>query len=144
MLIEDNKNDTGKVYIKAIIQGKNISKSLNFKTQKNNTSNFYEKIIIDSKKELVNLVKSKNLIDIRIPSFLNVKLNLNKKSNLEKLRSRIKKIDSIENVYVQQFNMNYMNLKIKYLGKLDKIINLLKKENIDLQLVNDQWIIKAL
>ena len=144
VLIEDNKNDTGKVYIKAIIQGKNISKSLNFKTQKNNTSNFYEKIIIDSKKELVNLVKSKNLIDIRIPSFLNVKLNLNKKSNLEKLRSRIKKIDSIENVYVQQFNMNYMNLKIKYLGKLDKIINLLKKENIDLQLVNDQWIIKAL
>ena len=117
---------------------------MNFKTQKNNTSNFYEKIIIDSKKELVNLVKSKNLIDIRIPSFLNVKLNLNKKSNLEKLRSRIKKIDSIENVYVQQFNLNYMNLKIKYLGKLDKVINLLKKENIDLQLVNDQWIIKAL
>ena len=144
VLIEDNKNDTGKVYIKAIIQGKNISKSLNFKKQKFNTSNFYEKIIKDSKKELVNLVKSKNLIDIRIPSFLNVKLNLNKKSNLEKLRSRIKKIDSIENVYVQQFNMNYMNLKIKYLGKLDKIINLLKKENIDLQLVNDQWIIKAL
>ena len=144
VLIEDNKNSTGKVYIKAIIQGKNISKSLNFKTQKNNTSNFYEKIIIDSKKELVNLVKSKNLIDIRIPSFLNVKLNLNKKSNLEKLRSRIKKIDSIENVYVQQFNLNYMNLKIKYLGKLDKVINLLKKEKIDLQLVNDQWIIKAL
>ena len=37
-----------------------------------------------------------------------------------------------------------MNLRIKYLGKLDKLINALKKENINLQLINDQWIIKTL
>ena len=50
----------------------------------------------------------------------------------------------IENVYVQDFNKDFMNLRIKYLGKLEKIINQLKKENINLQLVNEQWIIKAL
>ena len=37
-----------------------------------------------------------------------------------------------------------MNLRIKYLGKLEKIINQLKKESIVLDLINDQWIIKAL
>ena len=37
-----------------------------------------------------------------------------------------------------------MNLRIKYLGKLDKLINQLKKENINLQLINDQWVIKTL
>ena len=37
-----------------------------------------------------------------------------------------------------------MKLRIKYLGKLDKIINQLKKEKINLQLVNDIWIIKTL
>ena len=37
-----------------------------------------------------------------------------------------------------------MRLRIKYLGKLDKIINQLKKEKINLQLVNDIWIIKTL
>ena len=37
-----------------------------------------------------------------------------------------------------------MNLRIKYLGKLDKIINQLKREKIDLKLINDQWIIKVL
>ena len=104
----------------------------------------YEKIIIATKYELINLVKSENLIDIRTPSFLNVKLNLNKKSNLVELNSRIKDIDSIESIYVQEFNKNYMNLKIKYLGKLNKIINQLKKEKIDLQLINDQWVIKTL
>ena len=56
----------------------------------------------------------------------------------------MKKIDLIENIYVQEFNKNYVNLKIKYLGKLEKIIFELKSENIDLKLINDQWIIKTL
>ena len=57
---------------------------------------------------------------------------------------RIKNIDSIENIYVQEFNKDSMNLRIKYLGKLDKIINQLKKENINLSLIRDQWVIKTL
>ena len=105
---------------------------------------FYQQVIIESKKELINLVKSKNLIDIRTPSFLNAKLDINKSNNLVELNLRIKNIDLIENIYVQEFNKNYVNLRIKYLGKLDKIINQLKKEKIDLQLINDQWIIKSL
>ena len=79
----------------------------------------YKKIIRDSKKELINIVKSKNLIDISTPSFLNVKLNLNKKSNLVEFNSRIKNIDLIENIYVQEFNKDYIFLRIKYLGKLE-------------------------
>ena len=144
ILIEVNLNSVRKVFIKSILQGKTISKSLNFKNQNFNTKALYEKIIIDTKYELINLVKSENLIDIRTPSFLNVKLDLNKKSNLVELNSRIKDIDSIEGIYVQEFNKNYMDLKIKYLGKLNKIINQFKKEKIDLQLINDQWIIKTL
>ena len=45
---------------------------------------------------------------------------------------------------MQEFNKDYVNLKIKYLGKLEKIINQLNNENISLQLINDQWFIKAL
>ena len=101
-------------------------------------------MIIEIKKELINLIKSKNLIDVRTPFFLNTKLDLNKTSNLVELNKRIKKIDAIENIYVQEFNKDYMNLKIKYLGKLDKIINQLKKEDINLKLIDDQWVIKTL
>ena len=144
IFIEENKNSIKKVYIKTSIQGKDISKSLAIKKNNLASKQNYEKIIIEIKKELINLVKSENLIDIRTPSFLNAKLDLNKKSNLVQLNQRIKNIDLIENVYVQDFNKDFMNLRIKYLGKLEKIINQLKKENINLQLVNDQWIIKAL
>ena len=144
ILIEDNNTNNIKAYIKSKIQEKNISKSFKFKKQNLMTKAFYEKIIIDFKKELINLVKAENLIDIRTPSFLNVKLNLNKKSNLVELNLKLKKIDLIENIYVQEFNKDSMNLRIKYLGKLDKIINQLRKEDINLKLIGDQWVIKTL
>ena len=90
------------------------------------------------------MVKSQNLIDIRTPSFINVKFNLDKKNNLVLLNSKIRNIDLIENIFVQEFNKDYVNLKIKYLGKLEKIIIELRNEEISLQLINDQWFIKTL
>ena len=144
ILIDDNKSNNGKVFIKTLIQGKKISKSFNLKKNNLNTNMFYNEIIINTKKQLIDLVKSKNLVDVSTPFFLNVKLNLNRNSNLAKLNLRIKKIDSIENIYVQEFNKDYVNLRIKYLGKLDNIITQLKKENIDLKLINDSWVIKTL
>ena len=144
VLIDNNKINEKKIYLKTRIQGKIISKNLKFKRENLTENRFNEKIVLEIKDEIINLVKSQNLIDIRIPSFLNVKFNLNKKNNLVLLNSRIKNIDLIENIFVQEFNKDYVNLKIKYLGKLEKIINQLNYENISLQLVNDEWLIKAL
>ena len=84
------------------------------------------------------------MIDIRTPSFLNVRFNLDKKNNLVLLSSKFKKIGLIENFFVQEYNKDYVNLRIKYLGKLEKIINQLKKENINLFFANDKWFIKTL
>ena len=144
VVIEDDNAIKKKIYIKTLIQGKKISKSLILDKEINNINEFYEKIIINSKKELINLVKSKNLVDIRTPLFLNTRFNLNKKNNLVQLNLRVKNIDSIEKIYVKEFNKDYMKLRIKYLGKLEKLIIKLKEEKIDLQLVNDLWIIRTL
>ena len=144
VIIEENKSKIEKAFIKAMIQDKNITKNLTFNFENLKTNSFYEKLITEIKKELIDLVKSKNLIDIRTPSFLNAKLELNKNSNLVKLNSRLQNIDLIENVYVQELNKDYMNLRIKYLGKLNKMINQLKKENIELQLFGETWVIKTL
>ena len=143
ILIEDSKISKNKLFLKTSIQDKTISKNLKINENNLEKEELYKEIIVQIKKELINIVKSKNLIDVRTPFFLNVKLNLNK-SNLVELNLRLKKVDSIENIYVQEFNKNYMNLKIKYLGNLDKIINQLKRENIDLKLINDQWVFKLL
>ena len=44
----------------------------------------------------------------------------------------------------KNFNKNQVNLRIKYLGKLEKLINQLKKEKVKLQLINEDWVIKYL
>ena len=141
IFIEDNKE---KIYFKTVIQGKNISKNFKILNQNLTKKKFDEKIIIEIKKELINMVKLHNQIDIRTPSFLQAKLKLDNKTNIVDLNSKLKKIDLIENIYVQDFNKDYMSLRIKYLGKLEKIINQLKKKNINLKLDNGQWIIKSL
>ena len=144
IIIENNKQKYSKVYFKTKIQGKIISKNLNFKMQNLESDKSFEKIITESKKELVNILKSENLIDIRTPSFLKVKLGINKNSNLVLFNSKMKNIDLIEKVYVQEFNKDYMNLRLKYLGKIENIINQLKNADIDLQFINEQWTIKSL
>ena len=92
--------------------------------------------------ELIILLKLQNLIDIKTPSFLNTKLRVNNKNNLVDFKERIKKIDLIDQVYVQEFNKDYVILKIKYLGKLNKIIKQLENQNIFLKLNGEEWSIK--
>lgn len=143
-LIEENKVNEKKIYLNTRIQNKIISKSLTIKKNEKDNLKFNQKIIFEVKEKIIDLVKSQNLIDIGTPSFLNVKLNLDKKNNLVLINSKIKNIDLIENVFVQEFNKNYVNLKIKYLGKIEKIINKLKNKGISLKLINDQWFIKTM
>ena len=90
VLIEEDELKKEKIYLKAKIQGKFISKNLNLK--KNLKENNSKKRVVSLlKEEITNLVKSENLIDIRSPSFINVKLDLNKKNNLVFFNSKIKK-----------------------------------------------------
>ena len=90
------------------------------------------------------MIKSQNLIDVRTPSFLNVEVKLNNKSNLIEFNNRLKKIDLIDNFYVQQLNKDYFLVKIKYLGKINKIIKKLDDQNIRLKLIAGQWQLKII
>lgn len=144
VIIEENKLGPNKIFLKTNIMGKNISRSIELEKNISNIDKFYEEIINKVNKEITNLVKSQNLIDIGTPSFINIKFFLDKKNNLVELDNRIKKIDLIENFYVQEFNKQYVFLKIKYLGKINKIIDQLKSQNILLELKNEQWSLKII
>ena len=144
VFIENNNSNMQKIYLKTKIQDKIISKNLIFKKNNLEKEILNEKIIFEIKDEVTNLVKSRNLIDIRTPSFLNAKLNLEAKNNLISINSKIKNIDLIENIFVQEFTNDYVKIKIKYLGKLEKLINQLKKVNIQIEFIGDQWLIKSL
>ena len=91
VLIEDNNAKEEKIYFKTEILGKNIVKNIIIKRVNSSEEIFYKKIISEIKYELTNLIKSQNLIDIRVPSFLNAQVQVTKKSNLVELNSRLKK-----------------------------------------------------
>ena len=144
VLIEDNNAKEEKIYLKTKILGKNIVKNITVERFELNEKKFYEKIITEIKKEITNTVKSQNLIDVRAPSFLIAEFAISEKSNLVELNARLKKIDLIEDIYIQEFNNESVNLKIKYLGRLDKIKRELENQKINLRLVGDQWSIKII
>ena len=139
IIIEDTNSKLEKIFIKTIIMGKNIDKNIQVKRLENSQQNeFYQKIINEINTELISLVKSQNLIDVKTPSFLNTKFLNSKNYNLVELNKRIEKIDLIDRVFVQEFNNDYVMLKIKYLGKLDKVIQQLKEQSIILELIGDE------
>ena len=144
ILIEDENNKKEKVYLKTEILGKNILKNIDIERLNLTKEEFYIKIITEIKKEIINLVKTQTLIDVKAPSFLNVQFKINKNNNLVELKSRLQKIDSIENIYIKEFNNKIVSLKIKYLGKLDKIIRQLENQKVILKLIGDQWNIKII
>ena len=134
------KKDTAEVFLNTRIEGKKINKNLSIKNKNNlNKKEFYREIIFEINGIIRDLIKSQNLIDVRTPSFLNVEIKLNKKSNLVEFSNRLNKIDLIDNFYVQKLNKDYVLVKIKYLGKINKIINKLKDQNIDLKMIAGQW-----
>ncbi len=143
--IEMNDN-VAKILINTRIEGKKINKNLLIKNkEKLNEENFSNKIILNVNNIIADLIKSQNLIDVKTPSFLNVAIKINnKKSNLAEFNNRIKKIDLIDNYYVQQINKDYVLVKIRYLGKIDKIINKLKKQDIDLKMIKGKWQLKII
>jgi len=144
ILIEDTGSNKEKIFIKSKILNKNIDKSLIVEKMNLNEESFYKKIINQVSEEIVLIVKSQNLIDVKIPSFLNTKFILNNKNNLAELNERLKKIGLIDNVYIQEFNKKFVLIKIKYHGKLNKIIKQLEKQQIILEQISDKWSLKII
>ncbi len=141
--IDDN---SAEVFLSTRIEGKKINKNLSINKRKENfdEKNFYKKIILEINNTVKDLIKSQNLIDVKTPSFLNVEIQLNKKSNLVEFSNRLNRIDLIDNFYVQELNKDYVMIKIKYLGKINKIISKLKDEKIDLKMIAGQWQLKII
>ena len=128
-----------KVFLNIKIADKKLNKNLLITNSGLNEKKFNDKIISEIKNVTRDLIKSQNLIDVRTPSFLNAKLKLNNKSNLVEFNNRLEKIDLVDSYYVQELNKDYVLVKIKYLGKINKSIKKLNDQNIDLNMREGRW-----
>ncbi len=135
----DLKKNSAEIFLNSRIEGKNIKKKFNIKKDKNKDDDFNNQIILEISDTIKDLVKKENLIDVKTPSFINVELKMKKNDNLVIFNDKLKRIDLVDSFFVQQFNKDYVLIKIKYLGKISKIIKKLKEQNIELKMISGEW-----
>ena len=137
IIIDYNKQKT-KFFLKGIVSSKKIIKNIFFSNK--NKENFeYDDILKYLKSEILELVKSQNIIDIGTPSFFNVNLKLKNNNDLFLFQNILSEIDLIENFNVKEFNNKFAYINIKYYGKINKIKEKLIKKGLDIKFDNNQW-----
>ena len=138
LIVIDYNNKKTKFFLKGTISSKKIIKNL---TLTNNTVEKieYPDVLNYLKKQILELVKSQNIIDIGTPSFLNVNLYLNNKKDLFLFQNILSEVDLIENFNVREFNNKFAYVNIKYYGKINKIKEKFTEKGLDIKFVNNQW-----
>ena len=138
LIIIDYEKQKTKIFLKGIISSKKIVKNLSFenKTEKKIE---YSKILNFLKKEILELVKSQNIIDIGAPAFLNINLTLNSQKDLFLFQNILNEIDLIENFNVKEFNNKFAYINIKYYGKINKIKEKLIEKGANINFKNNLW-----
>ena len=138
LVIIDYNSEKTKFFLKGTISSKKIIKNLSIDDQTVN-KNDYTDILKYLKKEILELVKSQNIIDIGAPSFLNVNLELKRQNDLFRFQNILNEVDLIENFNVRDFNNKFAYINIKYYGKINKIKEKLIQKGIDINFTNNQW-----
>ena len=118
---------------------KKIIKNIKIDNENNDKNISLEKILVSLKKEILEIIKSQNIIDVRTPSFLNVNLLIKKQNDLLKTQNILNDEDLIESFYVNEFNNKIANIKIKYYGKINKITEKLNKKGLDFETDGELW-----
>ena len=128
-----------KAFVKTSIENKKIDKSYSLKIYPNNEIKTYENAVKLLKEEIVQIWKSQNLIDVNTPSFLNLFFEIKQTNDYLKLRNIFNSIDLIENYSVQEMTNEYVKIKIKYKGKVNKLRDNLLKNKINITIQDNIW-----
>ncbi len=141
LIISKNENNFD-LFIKGKISNKEVIKNVKLKSFKSNEDLEFKKMIKKIKVEIDEIWKKENLIDVRTPSFLNILLKINKSNDLLNLKKTLNQIDLIENYSVTELNKNYAKIRIKYLGKINKLQKKFIKQNLISSIDDNNWTVK--
>ena len=138
LIIIDYDKQKTKFFLKGTISSKKIIKNLTYMDKKVEKIE-YLNILKFLKKEILELVKSQNIIDVGAPSFLNINLSLKNQNDLFLFQNILSGVDLIENFKVKKFNNRFAYINIKYYGKINKIREKLIEKGLDIKFNNNEW-----
>ena len=94
------------------------------------------------KKEISQIIKSQNLISVNVPSFIDFNLKLKKNDDFFNLQNIFDNIDMIEKYSVLELNKDYVKIRVKYLGKIEKIKNKIISKGVKINIIDNEWRLK--
>ena len=103
------------------------------------TMESYENLINLINDEIIEIYKSQNMIDLQTPSFLNFHLDIKEVNDVFRLNNFTESIDIIESFNVREITNDYAKIKIKFYGKIDKLIKKFTDANLKVELINSEW-----
>ena len=131
-----------KAFLKTSIKNINIDRNIDLDFYSLNKKKSYEEAIINLKKEINQIWKEQNLIDVNTPSFLDFFLETKKLNDYLKLKLILDNIDVIENYSVLEMTNAHLKIRLKYRGKLNKIKNKLTEQKINIKIIDNIWKLK--
>jgi len=141
LIIYSTKNNF-KAFIKTSIKNKRIDKYINLSLPKADKDKSYEETIVILKKEIIQIWKKQNLIDVNTPSFLDFFLEKKQSDDYLKLKSILDTLDVVESYSVLEMTNMYTKVRLKYRGKLNKIKDKLIEQKINIQIIDNIWKLK--
>ena len=142
LLIIYSTGDKFKAFIKTSIKDKDINRNIDLNFYPENENKSYTEAIIILKKEINQIWKEQNLIDVNTPSFLDFFLETKRIDDYLKLKSILDSIDVVENYSVLEMTNNYSKIRIKYKGKVNKIKDKLSEQKISIKITDNIWKLK--
>ena len=130
------------VFIKTFIENKDINKNMKLTFNPNDENNSYNNAIYLLKKEISQIIKSQNLISVNVPSFIDFNLKLKKNDDFFNLQNIFDNIDMIEKYSVLELNKDYVKIRVKYLGKIEKIKNKIISKGVKINIIDNEWRLK--
>ena len=132
-----------KAFIKTSIKDKQIDRNIDLSLYEKNQYKSYDKVITIIKKEINQIWKEQNLVDVNTVSFLDFYLETKTVRDYQKLKTILDTIDIIENYSVLEMTNNYSKIRLKYKGKITKIRNKLSEQKIKIKITDNVWTLRV-
>ena len=127
------------VFLKTNFRGKKKVKRVNLPVKDLAKEEVRANIISNLKSRINDIWKEQNLVDISTPSYLTVNARLREPSSLINIIEKLKKINLIDNYFVEEMNRDTVKIKLKYFGKIKSLQNSFRDNGFQFEVIHNEW-----